>query len=271
MNLATVRKKYVGLIVRSMDATQIVLVGLALVLACALQGAVGFGAGLFAIPLMVWVGVSLPEAITITMGGIVVQTGWNLYRYRGHVEVREVLPIFALRLVMMPVGVGLLGLLVTTGPARVKQAVGLMLLGVLGMQWLLKVQPRERVGWGWTVLAGGSSGLTAGLVGMGGPPVVLWVMAHDWSSKKSRSFLWLTYLVLIPFNLAVLVYRFGDVIWGALLIGLCLAPLVVAGSEAGMRLGGLMSRDRLRTAAFVLLLLLAMGSVLGPLLQSAGS
>ncbi len=52
-----------------MDTTQIILVSVALVSACALQGAVGFGAGLFAIPLMVWAGVDLPSAIMITMGG----------------------------------------------------------------------------------------------------------------------------------------------------------------------------------------------------------
>ncbi len=259
-----------SLIVRGMDTMQIILIGLSLVSACALQGAVGFGAGLFAIPLIVWIGGNLPAAITITMGGILVQTMWNIYRYRGHVGVREVLPIFGLRMLTMPIGVALLGLLVTTGPAHVKQAVGAMLLLVLAVQWLLKVQPRERVGWGWTVLAGGSSGLTAGLVGMGGPPVVLWVMAHDWSSKKSRSFLWLTYLLLIPFNLLLLVYRFGDEIWGSLLLGLCLAPLVVAGSEAGMRLGAMMSRQRLRLAALVLLLLLAVASILGPLLEAGG-
>jgi len=253
-----------------MDLIQIILVGLALVSACALQGAVGFGAGLFAIPLIVWIGGSLPSAITITMGGILVQTMWNIYRYRGHVQVREVMPMFAMRMLTMPIGVALLGMLVTTGPARVKQAVGGMLLLVLGVQWLSKVQPRERVGWVWTVLAGGSSGLTAGLVGMGGPPVVLWVMAHDWSSKKSRSFLWLTYLILIPFNLVVLAYRFGNEIWGSLLLGLCLAPLVVVGSEAGMRLGALMSRERLRSAAFVLLFLLAVASILGPLLDTSG-
>ncbi len=253
-----------------MTGLHLIEIALALVFACALQGAVGFGAGLFAIPLMVWAGEGLPSAITITMGGILVQTSWNLFRYRDHVSVRELLPIFGLRVLMMPAGVMLLGVLVGLGTARVKQAIGLMLLGVLCVRWLLRVKPRERVAWGWTVLAGSTSGLTAGLVGMGGPPVVLWVMAHDWPGKKSRSFLWATYLLLIPFNLAVLVYRFGGVIWGSLLLGLCLAPLVVAGSELGQRLGGMMDRHRLRTAALVLLWVLAVVSVLGPVFAGSG-
>jgi uncharacterized protein len=253
-----------------MDISQIILVGMALVFACALQGAVGFGAGLFAIPLMLWAGETLPSAIVITLGGIAVQCGWNLYRYRGHVTVRELMPLLLLRVTTLPVGVAMLVVLVGMGTVRVKQVVGLMLLLALGIQWLLKVKPRQRVGWGWTVLAGTSSGLTAGLVGMGGPPVVLWVMAHDWPAKKSRAFLWATFMMLIPFNLSLLVYKFGSGIWGSLLLGLCLAPLIIAGSELGQRVGGLMNRYRLRSAALLLLLLLALVSILGPVLNLAG-
>lgn len=252
-----------------MTVMHLIEIALALLFACALQGAVGFGAGLFGIPLMVWAGESLPSAITVTMGGIVVQTGWNLFRYRDHVNVRELMPIFGMRLLTMPVGVALLGLLVGLGTDRVKQAIGLMLLLVLLMQWLLRVKPREHVGWGWTVLAGGASGLGAGLVGMGGPPVVLWVMAHDWPGKVSRSFLWATYLLLIPFNLAVLLYRFGDGMLYSLLLGLCFAPLVVGASELGQRVGAKINRHRLRAVAMVLLLLLALSSMLGPVLSAS--
>lgn len=94
-------------------------------------------------------------------------------------------------------------------------------------------------------------------------------MAHDWSGKKSRSFLWATYRLLIPFNLAVLVLKFGSAIWGSLLLGLCLAPLVIVTSEFGQQMGALMNRHRLRTAAWVLLVLLAVSSVPGPVFASS--
>jgi uncharacterized protein len=249
---------------------QIILAGVSLVFACALQGAVGFGAGLFAIPLMVWAGVDLPSAISVTLGGVVVQTAWNLYRYRDHVRVWDTLPLFFLRVLTLPVGIALLGVLVTYGEKRVKQAIGGMLLLILALQWAFKVKPRQRVGAGWTLLAGCASGLTAGLVGMGGPPAVLWVMAHDWPAKKARAFLWATFLMLAPINAALLVYKFGNAMWGPMLLGLCLAPLVVIGSEAGMRVGGLMSRHHLRSAAFGLLLILALVSILGPWFAAAG-
>ncbi len=253
-----------------MTELQIIEMSVALVFACTLQGAVGFGAGMFAIPLMVWAGVDLPSAISVVLGGVVVQTAWNLYRYRDHVRIRDTMPLFYLRVLTLPVGIVLLGVLVTFGQDRVKQAIGLMLLLALVLQWVMKVKPRERVGWGWTVLTGCASGLTAGLVGMGGPPVVLWVMAHDWPAKKARAFLWATFLTLAPFNAVLLVYKFGAGMWWPMLLGLCLAPLVVIGSEVGMRVGGLMSRQRLRAAAFGLLLVLALASILGPLLGASG-
>lgn len=164
----------------------------------------------------------------------------------------------------------MLGVLVELGTARVKQVVGVILLLALGMQWLLKIKPRQHIGVGWTLIAGAASGLTAGLVGMGGPPVVLWVMAHDWPAKKSRAFLWATFMMLIPFNLVLLVIKFGSGMWGSCLIGLCLSPLVVLGSELGQRVGELMNRHRLRSAALLLLLVLALVSILGPLLVPAG-
>jgi uncharacterized protein len=253
-----------------LTAVQIILVGASLVVACAIQGAVGFGAGLFAIPLMVWAGMELPSAIAVTLSGVMVQTGWNLFRYRGHVRISETLPLFFLRVLTLPVGIALLGVLVTFGPARVKQAIGGMLLLVMAMQWALKVKPREHVPWGWTVLAGCASGLTAGLVGMGGPPVVLWVMAHDWPAKKARAFLWATFLMLSPVNAVLLIYGFGAGIGWWLVFGLCLAPLVVVGSEAGMRAGAMMSRQRLRMASLGLLLLLALVMVLGPMMNVSG-
>ena len=237
--------------------------------ACAVQGAVGFGAGMFSISLMVWAGVELPSAIMIIGCGAAAQCGWNLYRYRSHVTFKELLPLFFARVLMMPVGVMLLGLLVGLGTGRVKQFVGLMLLIVLLIQWLGRVKPREHIGRGWTVLAGSLSGLGAGMVGMGGPPVVLWVMAHDWPARKSRSFLWASFLMLIPLNMTMLQVRFHGRLWGAMLIGLCLTPVVVVAAELGQRLGGLMNRRRLRAVALTLLLLLAVASILGPLIGEA--
>ncbi len=249
-----------------MNSTQIIVIAFAMMFGCAVQGAVGFGSGLFAIPLMIWAGVSLPSAIAISLVGIGIQCAWNLHRNRGQVTFHELIPIFTLRLVTLPIGIFLLGLLVSLGTARVKQVVGLMIVLALIMQWAFRVKPKEKVAYYWTLLAGTTSGIFAGLVGLGGPPVVLWVMAHDWPSKKSRAYLWATFLMLTPINLSLLVYRFPDQTLHALLIGLFLCPLMLIGSEIGLWTGGRMNRQRLRTAALSLLLILAVISVLGPIM-----
>ena len=50
------------------------ILGAAAAVGCAsvLQSAVGFGAGLFAIPILVWLGLSLPEAIAVLLGVVAV-------------------------------------------------------------------------------------------------------------------------------------------------------------------------------------------------------
>ena len=100
----------------------------------------------------------------------------------------------------MPVGVALMYAIFQLDVARTKQVVGVVLLIVLGLQTCCKVQPRPHIHWAWTVVAGSLSGLMAGLLGMGGPPLVLWLMAHDWPSLRQRTFLWLSFLLLVPFQ-----------------------------------------------------------------------
>ena len=66
--------------------------------------------------------------------------------------------------------------------------------------------PHTEVG---ALLAGMASGYMAGAFGMGGPPLVLWTMAHDWPAKKSRAFLWSNYLVFMPIQSCLLLWLFG--------------------------------------------------------------
>jgi len=236
-------------------------VALFLALGLALQSAVGFGCGLFAIPLMLWVGLPLPVAIAVTLAGVFGQTAWNTWQYREHVPWRLTWPMMTLRAVSMPVGVWLLGLLAEQSQSRVKLTVGLILMLVLGIQWFLKVKPRHHVAAGWTGLAGVTSGLMAGLLGMGGPPVVLWVMGHDWPGKRARAFLWATFLQLMPLQMAIIIWKFGQPVTEGLLAGALMLPVSVAASTLGLKLGERLSRQRLRVAAFGLLIFIALSMV----------
>lgn len=247
-----------------MTLEQAIATALVLMLASMVQSAVGFGAGVVAIPVLVWLGLPLYVAVPLLLCATVIQIAWGCYRLRHELDWVGTLPFNSLRVLTLPVGVWLMGVLVEIGQSRVKQVVGVVLLAVLIVRSALRVQPRASVHAGWTVLAGAASGLLGGLVGMGGTPMVLWVTAHDWPNDRSRAFLWLTMVQLYPITLALLTWRFGtDVLWAAL-IGLLYAPAALLGTWLGMHMGGLMSGRQLRVTMMVLLLLIALNSLAAP-------
>ncbi len=235
-----------------------------------LQGTVGFGMALFALPLIIWTGVPLQVAMAIMVAASSVQLASGCWRLREHLDWKPALGVCACRLAVLPLGWLTLFYVADLGQSRVKQVVGATLLLLVALRLMVRVQPREKVRWWWAALAGGSSGYLSGLVGMSGPPIVLWVTAHNWSSQKTRVMVWSCVLPLIPINIAGLAWKFGwPVMYGAA-IGLAMAPLTVGANMVGIHLGGRMSGPRLRTMALVVLVLIALASVIQPLLAMSG-
>ncbi len=101
------------------------------------------------------------------------------------------------------------------------------------------------------------SGLGAGAIGMGGPPVSLWVLAHDWPAIKQRAFLWLTFLLLIPPLILLLIFRFGSPLVSAMAMATLLVPVSILGAWAGVHLGHTLNRERLRVAMMAMLVLIS--------------
>ena len=116
------------------------------------------------------------------------------------------------------------------------------------------------------ILAFSGSGIMQGVAAMGGPPAVLWVMAHQWTNRQTRAFLLTLFLMVAPMQLALLYLTARSDIARALLIGLILSPLVALGSYIGVRLGDLIAMQALRQIALAILLLTALLSIVSPLL-----
>ncbi len=243
---------------------QLLAIALTLFGGAIVQGTVGFGLGLFSIPILVWCGLTLPQSIAATMPAVAVQTLFNCWQHRADLPWREVLPIFGLRLVSLPIGVLLLASIAGFEVARIKQCLGGFILLVLLAIWKFKPQPRESVGAGWTILAGSLSGLCAGMVGMGGPPVSLYALAHDWSTVKKRSFLWLTFLLILPIHTCLLLGRFGTPLVGAMGSAALAIPTTVLGAWCGGKLGRRLGQKGLQRAIIGLLVLIAIRSLLAP-------
>lgn len=249
-----------------MDPTTLLWLALIMTAAGVVQAAVGFGAGMLATPLMLLVGLSLPEAIGVMSAGVLVQTSYKTWAYRKEVPWALVWPMTWARLVGYVPGFVALYWLADAGKALVKPVIGGFILLALAAQVLLRVKPRHHIAQGWTYAAGFLSGVFAGAVGMGGPPVVLWVVAHDWPALRARVFLWANFLILMPVAMLALGLIYGREMWVAMGWGFVLVPAILAGTAAGLWLGHRIPKRELRWAMIGLLVVLALISIAGPLL-----
>src|SRR5690606_41590317 len=97
-------------------------------------------------------------------------------------------------------------------------------------------------------------GFLAGAVGMGGPPLVLYVLRQrQWRQQEQRAYLWSLFLLGAPARAALIAWHFGLGFLSHICFGLLLAPVVWVGSELVLRIGRDWSGETLRSAALVLL------------------
>lgn len=235
-----------------------------IVAASALQSAVGFGMGLFSVPLLLWAGHPLADAVALVTGAGVAQTSYGTWTARKSVRWRRTLTVAGLMALFVPVGVLGMFALSGFGPAVVKQWVGAMIIAALVTRVVAKPQPRPRVGWLGTGLACAIAGVLAGLVGMPGPPLVIYALAHQWTKDEFRGFLWSVFLLGWPVLLVLLTWRFGTDVLIAFGIGLALTPAVWLGSPIGLRISSRWQVEQVQRAATFLLVIIAATSVISP-------
>ena len=231
------------------------------------QGAVGFAGGLFAIPLLIMLGIPMPEAVSINMVASTVQNAIGAWRLRREIDFRRALRPTMLRFLTLPLGVWVLSLLGTTRPDLASQVVGGIILAILAIQWLFSVPPRDELHWAWEYLAFGGGGFLLGLCGMGGPMMVLWVMAHRWPYIRAKAFLYYLFATgLIPHAL-LLWFFFGNKMFLAMGLGLLGTPALVIGMLIGLKIGTYLADHVVRRLTIGLLIVIAISSMVLPLLR----
>lgn len=254
------------MLIAGQPLTTLLASALIVTLGAAVQGAVGFGMALTTVPLLLWTGRPLSEAVAVLFGASLVQTAFGAWTVRHEIPWRTTLWVTAAQWATVPIGVLGMGALAAAGPTVVRQAVGGILVGVLALRFAFRPRPREQLARGWSVVAGASAGFLAGLVGMAGPPIVLFALAHPWSKNRLRGFLWASFLLMLPAGAVALAWRMGIEVLAWSLLGLALAPCSWLGSLAGMKLSRRWSSERLRVMATAMLGLVAASSIIGPLL-----
>jgi uncharacterized membrane protein YfcA len=237
---------------------------LAFLLGSVLQSAVGFGAGLLAMPILVWVGMPLAKAIAMMLGVVSIHAGYNLYLGRSDFRWRWIRDVTLLRWASIPVGVWILETFLLHSRALAKQAVGGVILLSLVLTAKSTKDPRPHVHPGWLWLTGISSGILAGSVGLGGPPLVLYALSHDWTNGRTKAYLWASYVLGSPFVVLILWWRLGPETLQHWLIGMAHAPVVWAGSHIGLRLTKTQSRETLQKISFAALAVIALISIFAP-------
>ncbi|MGE0496082.1 MAG: sulfite exporter TauE/SafE family protein [Vulcanimicrobiota bacterium] len=239
------------------------LEALILGVASAVQSAVGFAMAMLSVPLLVAIGRPLPVAVAIVMATSIISSLVGVFQLRRLVDWKWVGHASALRLATIPLGIFSLGLLSSRNQGEIKLFLGLMVLASVAFVGLTRPKPEKAERW--TVPACLSSGYLQGLVGMGGPPLVLWVMSMKWSARRTRAFLFGLYVVCVPLNLVGLYLVFGGPIGLAVVSGLLASPATILGSLAGLKIGQSLPKPRLRVVAFVLLVMIGLKSTLSAL------
>ena len=253
-------------LLEALGPLQILFAVVGLMLGAFVQGAVGFAYGMIAIPVLLWAGLSLPQSVALVSTTVIVQTSAGVWRFRKHVVGRDLPGVAVGRYAGLPVGLLVMAALDGANRGAMKQAVGALLLAIVTLTVAFKPAPRERVAARWSLPVGFSSGVLSGAIGMGGPPVVLWMIAHDWSTQRGRGFLWSLFLMLLPVQLALMVWGFGRPVLWAVVGGLAITPLVLLSSHIGGSVGSRWSRPAARRVVLGLLVVLAVTSLAAPLI-----
>jgi uncharacterized membrane protein YfcA len=238
-----------------------------LLLSSVIQGAVGFAGGLFSIPLLILAGSSLPEAVSINMIASTVQNALGAWQLRREIDYAAVVRPTIIRFLTLPLGVWTLWLVGSTSKDLASQVVGVIILLILAVQWLLSVPPQDKLYWGWEVVAFAGGGFLLGLCGMGGPLMVLWVMAHRWPIVRAKAFLYFLFATgLIPQAFFLWLF-FGTNIFAAITLGLLGIPALVIGMLLGLAIGSRLTDRVVRRITIAILILIALSSIIMPILR----
>ena len=250
----------------NIEPLYLIPIGIIICLAGLAQGAVGFGYALYATPLLVWIGVPLQNTITLVATCAMIQAALGAHKLRASVPWQLVFTGAVIRLATFFVGLYILKRLVAASTDQIRMTVGLILCLLVILQLLWRPRPVEVMHPAWGGLAFIASGLLTGVCGMGGPPLVLWSMAHNWTTNKTRGFLFAVFAITIPVQTFFMYLTFGThILWSAA-VGIAYIPLVYLGSSIGMPIGNRLSKETLRLIAYAILLVIGFSAAVPPLL-----
>jgi len=247
------------------NLTQILLLVVILFVTSFVQGSIGFAAGLLGIPAMMQIGLELSEAIAVSLISSGLQNVAGLVELRKHVDWSLSKRPLLIRIAALPLGVAaLMWLENTVDKPRIQQVVGVLIFIALITQLVARVKPREHLHVVWEWIAFSLGGFLVGFCGMGGPPMMLWVIAHDWSTKKARAFMFSMFISSVVPQAILMWWLFGPTVLWAMLLTLLSAPICYAGSYLGVKAGDVAPKPVMRKIVYVVLFFVAFKGLSSP-------
>ncbi|MBL8891822.1 MAG: sulfite exporter TauE/SafE family protein [Planctomycetaceae bacterium] len=251
-----------------LDFTSFTILAVVLSIGILIQASSGFAAGLLAVPVLLLSGAfAVPEAQAAILVSTTPQNLFGVWSFRQEIHWRDLLFPAILRLTGLPIGALILYQAEALPREAIHQGVGAGVVAIAVAMLILRPTPRASVSQAYSIPAFFFSGVMQGLIGMGGPLMVFWVQAHDWSTKRSRGFLFSMYLIsLVPAYLTLYLV-FGNRIFPPMLTTVVLVPWLLVVTWFGLKLGTKLGRIRLRYFTLALLILLGLVAVFSPYLR----
>lgn len=214
-------------------------------LSIGIQAMIGFGSALIATPLLLSTGLPLTDIVVLTTTTSAAQRIVFGYQMKQHALIKLYMPVMLTMLVAVPIGIYILSTVSGESQEVVKQAIGILIVATVFIQLTVKIPPKEQVTNFWGYLTGFSSGVLSGFANIGGPPLVIWVYAHNWTKEQLRAAPLLLSIPMIPLQLSLLYFNF-EISLKVLLFGLLLTPAVLFANQVGQKIGKKFNMKTLR-------------------------
>jgi len=232
-------------------------------IASSMQTILGFGFGMIAIPLLLTIGIPLPEAILLVTGCSFLQTTNAASHFRHDIDMKLAFKASFVRILFMPVGVFCLFFLESSDPSLSKRWAGMAILFMLGLGSI----PSKRLAFlrsnSFAYFSWAASGFMGTSMGVGGPPLIVWAKIQKWAPEKTRAFTLNVLLLSMLPALATLFYRFPEAAPPTLKRILLCLPAVWIGLKVGKILSKKLPTKILENLILGLLLIASIKLIIG--------
>jgi len=246
---------------------EIFLAGIILFICSFVQTIAGFAFSLLAIPLLLLCGFDLPSSVVLSMTASMMQRMLLVHKCQKNIDWKPLLKMYPISILGLVIGIFALKKAAMLDQDTIKLIFGIIILMAVGMRLFVRVEPRNSIPFYFSALAAFFSGLLNGFANIGGPPMVLWVLAHKWSKDRLRATIPAFTLLMIPVQLILLAVGFGLPILIKFAEGLLFFPVILVAVYLGNLSSHKLSTSKVRILIITLLAITGLAYIIYPIIK----